>query len=122
MRQIHRPRPGGATGGALAGALAFLRQALLAKLMQLGDLPADLLPLGLFHFHQPHSPARGQAVQRHRQLAAIDHRHVARDVHVSLDDPSLFGVGDRRSELNPVAAQDVLFADLLPPRPDSAAH
>jgi hypothetical protein len=34
-----------------------LLQALFAKLMQLSNLTADLLALGLFHFNQPHSTA-----------------------------------------------------------------
>ncbi len=76
VRQIHGPGSGSATPGKFAGSLAFLLQSLFTKLMQLGDLLADLLALGLFHFDQTHSAACDrvgrQLVKRHRHLAVID--------------------------------------------------
>ena len=56
---------------------SLLLRPLLAELVQLRDLLANLLALGFAHALEPHAPFGRQPVERHRHLAMIDDRDVA---------------------------------------------
>jgi hypothetical protein len=71
VRQVHRPRPGGrsSAGRSCPCPFTFLLHTLLAKLVQLRNLPVHLLPLSFADPLEPHAALGGHSVERHRDIA-----------------------------------------------------